>query len=521
MKNEDQHIDKLFQALKADTFKAPASFLDDLKLRMDAKVARKKKFVFWYSILGLAVLGIISVVLFTHYSGMNSCETIALNDRINIENNDLADSNSSTKVKPTVQKQFEHKRSIRFGYEHNSLTKNKPKLKHDSSNSGIKNRDFNFKSSTSGGVTNKSKSYQKSSVGSTNNGFVEKNNTNSSKSNSNAPADKTIDGSINNSVPNVGTPNSATSQKNNSFLDEGSITTINASEENPIQKAAKSQDEVMRVSTLKLKTPTFENEQYNLLKNKNLLPTNPELFEKRIAANWEFDAQLYGGAMVTTSKFNPAFDGTNASDFTYNKPISPAYGVRANVFYKNISASLGAEYNKTSDNISFITSKYEQLGIDSTFLGFELDTIWTQWPDSLTFVTIEVPIYDTTAIIGTIDTQNKIKNSYSWISIPVSFGYRFNVGSWAVIPAVGINLNFGVASNSGEYPAGITTKAKYDAVKFNTDIRIQTEVRKVFGNYYVFATPYFRKNLQPVISNPNLRINQSNWGLNVGAGIRF
>lgn len=213
----------------------------------------------------------------------------------------------------------------------------------------------------------------------------------------------------------------------------------------------------------------------------------------------------------------PVFNGANSTDFAYKKGISPTFGVRTNVFYKNINSSIGAEYFKTGDKIEYRTNTITQVGTDSVYLYTQTDTIWVD----TTFTLIDNDIYDVTPIYDTILAKNRMKNSYSWISIPVSFGYRFNVGSWAVIPAVGINLNFGVASNSGEYPSGINASTNYDAVKFNTDIRIQTEVRKVFGNYYLFATPYFRKNLQHVISNPSLRINQSNWGLNVGAGIKF
>lgn len=63
----------------------------------------------------------------------------------------------------------------------------------------------------------------------------------------------------------------------------------------------------MGISALQLKSPTFINEQDNLVNNTNQLPTNPELFAKIIANNWEFDAQLYGGVMLTSFKFDPCF----------------------------------------------------------------------------------------------------------------------------------------------------------------------------------------------------------------------
>ncbi|MNU90888.1 hypothetical protein D3C71_807670 [compost metagenome] len=162
---------------------------------------------------------------------------------------------------------------------------------------------------------------------------------------------------------------------------------------------------------------------------------------------------------------------------------------------------------------------------DSTYSEHIIDTILV-FDDSLG---IWVPeILDTTYYHtyqykqDSVLERTSFKNQYSWISIPIHFGYRFELGNYELIPRIGAQFNFGIAKNRGNFPnADFDGILEYQAVKFNVSYLIQLEARRNFNRWHVFINPYFKSMINPAISGDLIRRKYSSWGIQFGVGFRL
>jgi len=486
VKNEDQHIDKLVQNLKGDSFEASASFIDDLKVRLDVrqKASRKRRFTLWFFLMSAILVGFVGITIYA--ISTNSHEEL---------NTEIANSKSSTSE------------NITSG-DKNSANQQNTKVKDRSNLAGSV---IISEKSKQENLTKETKTFTETEV-------RKKSNSKPKKKSKSYNTKKETKKGIKKGTPKTnlfleGLNHDANNKKDDGLARESDINKDSKQIHTDYSREIPSKNQIV-LPYLKMKQPVYNPIALALVRNNpNLLRTakenNVELIKK-----FEVDLQVYGGVLLTSTKFNPTI---TAAGFNSKMFLSPSFGLKANVFYNNIYTSVGAEYFRTGDKIDFSSNSLSQVGIDSLFMGVVFDSVLI----NSIWEIFETPIYNTNPIFDSVTTQNTIRNQYSWISIPLSFGYRFKFNSWDVIPNIGMNFNFGVASNQGEYPTSNNQKVQYDAVKFNMNIGIQTEVRKSFDNYYVFASPYFRRHLQPTISNPSLRLTQNVWGINFGAGIKF
>lgn len=538
MKKEEQHIDKLFQGLKTDSFVAPQSFMDDLKLRMDAKakLAARRKLTFWFVLTCIVLIGIASIIMFTPpKNSVNEAQkqvsSAEFTNTAKGEANSIKTQNKktvpliddATSKTTEIENRFdttnlnEHSSKIASQKDDKVDLKNSRQLtKNDSNSKFNKNTIFsNFENGNAkDGVNRKSK---------LNEDLAKKDNfqkANFAQSNSSNPSERhaELTGKNNENLKN-NISTSASSRTNgfgevksgepvahedreSKFATQKSTSEASDLNEKELLLTMKTQNVIDNPFDLSLE----EQENISTVSNLDALKTNKKL---------EFNVEAYGGILSTNSKYNPL---PQADDFASSSLISPSFGLKTNILYQNMYGSAGVEYFKTGNKQTFSTKTFSQVGIDSVLTVTYFDTVWI---DSVTFVYDSLVDYQITPILDSVTERNMLTNQYTWISIPLSFGYRFQFNSWDVIPNVGVNLNFGIGKNSGEYPNESNQLVKYDALKFNMDIRIQTEVRRNFGKYYVFASPYFRKNLKPIISYPSMRLTQNNWGLNAGFGVKF
>lgn len=535
MNKEDQHIDKLFQSLKQDQFVAPQSFMDDLKLRMDAKakLASRRKIILWFVFISMILIAIASGFIYTlnDHSVRESNRTISLSEnRLNgitdsIELNNQNQKNvvriDSVKLKNNPILSQNEINDKQEGIETNDLVqmdlKESQDLKKQSQNSKlIKNNSPISSESSTKKQSNNTKS--KVIVSKTKDKKLEKNQADISeksvKVNRKSESSKKGILDTKNNLKSSSTLQNS-NQKNSDKTGKSLIEADNVHSPNiainSVQTDSKNIDVILQKRLKK---------EINYPFNLSLIETNTQFtksnnIDNKPRKNLEFNLEVYSGALLTTSKYKPA---TSANGFKSSPLFSPSFGIKTSLLYQNIYGSIGVEYFKTGDKQVFENKSFTQTGVDSTQTVTYSDTIWI---DSMTFVIDSLIDYQITPIFDSITNSNKVKNQYTWISIPLSFGYRFQYNSWDFIPNVGVNLNFGIAQNSGQYPDASNQLVKYNALKFNMDIRIQTEVRKNFGKYYVFVSPYFKRNLKPIISYPGLRLTQNNWGLNGGFGMKF
>ena len=493
MKDQHHHIDDLFKRLQEDSFEVPVSFMDDLTTRLDQEfpVQVKKRGTIFIFLNILSLLVMTSAMLYTHYSPKNN------------------DSKTSS-----LSKEFRQ-----------STAESENKLKSDLSSK---------KKSPSGdvGSTLQESKFEdpikkKEQVGNL------KHSENINESN-NYASDKSHEIKFQGVYSNKVEANPMIINQNHS---QGEQFNKNTNNEQTNGKLANSPD--IKLNPAKHEgDEQIENFTYDTINHSDFIlnPRQPYIIDilaknepifnsindrtsivREAKRPWEIDLQLYAGLSYTSMKLKMNSENTNFSPLNNQTAFSPTIGIRSNLFYRNINTSLGLEYYQSIEKFNLSTKNLVQTGTDSVYLGMQIDSIYV---DSM-YVYDSTEVYQYQPIFDSIQQDLPIKNNYSWLSIPIAFGYRFSMKNWDIIPRVGVNLNVGISKNRGDYPASNHSLQKIDAVRFNMDYMIQTEVRRNFNTFHVFVSPYFKGSLNPIVKSSDFNISHQNWGVNVGAGIKF
>ncbi len=239
-------------------------------------------------------------------------------------------------------------------------------------------------------------------------------------------------------------------------------------------------------------------------------------------ANWEKEIQLFGGLGANFVKDSPV-NKTYLEKLDENQVsiLAASFGVNGNLSYKKFTFGLGFSYSQTGEKTSADIQKYHWK--DSTVSEHIIDTILVldtlgNWVPQIHDTTIHhsYQFQDSTS------ERTSFKNTYSWISIPLHFGYRFGLGKYEVIPRIGAQFNFGTSRNKGRFPnENFNGVLEYRAVKFNISYLIQLEVRRNFNRWHVFINPYFKSMINPAISNNLIRRQYASWGIHFGVGFKL
>ncbi|AEA44507.1 hypothetical protein [Fluviicola taffensis] len=238
--------------------------------------------------------------------------------------------------------------------------------------------------------------------------------------------------------------------------------------------------------------------------------------------NWRKEIQLYGGLGANFIK-DVSTNKTYLDKLSENQSsiLTASFGVNGNLSYKNFTFGSGLSYAQSGEKNSLDINKYYLK--DSTVSEHIIDTILVL--DSLGNWVQE--IHDTTInhnyqFQDSTSQRTSFKNTYSWISIPIHFGYRFELGNYELIPRFGAQFNFGIAKNRGNFPNGDFTEImEYQAVRFNISYLIQLEVRRNFNRWHIFINPTFKSMINPAISNDLLKRRYSSWGIQFGVGLKL
>lgn len=226
-------------------------------------------------------------------------------------------------------------------------------------------------------------------------------------------------------------------------------------------------------------------------------------------ANWKFEVQLFGGLNVGSERFSTvSTPGVNY--LLAENPIwTPSFGFGFNAEKNKMSIGSGLEYLQTGERFSLNSSFVSQIDTIA-IVGYDYDTVVFN-PQTQTWDSVFVPVYDSVSYLDTITTTQNWLNAYSWISIPISFGYRFNIGKWALIPKAGVTFNLGMR-NEGKYAqlnGNDVTIAPLSPVRWNLDYLVQLEFRRKFKIAEVYLSPIYRGNITPMIFDTSGRKYQS------------
>jgi hypothetical protein len=260
-------------------------------------------------------------------------------------------------------------------------------------------------------------------------------------------------------------------------------------------------DTVRLVDTLRIvdtvRVPTIETEQ------------------TKDAAHWSLELAMGAGFNYGAERLkNNSINGGNYT-ITERAIVTPAFGVDLNFNRNNYSIGTGVRYFETGE-------RYEVNSLTITqsdtveIVDYQFDTVVFN-QQTQQFDTIYTPIYDSVSYFDTLTSIQDWTNAYAWLSIPVSFGYRFDVGKWALIPRLGVMLNIGISNESGDYPSISGTNLVVTSaapVTFNMDYLLQLEIRRKLQKAELFISPNYRGNIIPMISSSPGRKFQS-------IGLRF
>lgn len=241
-------------------------------------------------------------------------------------------------------------------------------------------------------------------------------------------------------------------------------------------------------------------------------------------SNWKAEIQLYAGFGSTIINDNAADDSYLGMVNGDRKPLNtPTFGVNGNISYKSITFGLGVSYLQTGETYSAKMNKINFSDISYLDLDSIVETISYYQPYG-TFIgdSTRLTIDSVTQIKTVSDTTTslrEVKNRYSWLSVPVYFGYHFSFGKYELTPRIGAQFNFGVTENSGQYPtSNFEDISTFNAARFNVSYLVNIEIKRNFNNWSIFARPYFKSMIGPAINESILQRKYSSWGIQVGVG---
>lgn len=517
MKEDKEHIDKLFkESLEQRTFDIPDAFMNDLNARLDAAQNKKKmRFLFFLFGSALLVIGIVLAALFV--SKNQSAPSI--HPQQTAANDQWAIPQSEEKQAGNNPEQIPGKNQSKT-IESNAHDANTPIRDTGNTHQSAAQANRSMKSgqtikTETGKKTSRQIPQNKQSKTSQTKKVTTQKKKNPLKQTGNKPG-KTQTGSGLKSASSKGIGEMGTQKSGEKNVpDPGMVNPGKNAEEtakNEEQPKTSSQEDQ---PALAAKDSTNAADSISAVAPPG---ENPGTEVRNNTKKWRYEVQLYAGAGA-----NFIHDSKTAQPNVSKQTsiLAPAFGVNGNASFNKFNFGLGLSYSQTGEKYNLKT--YSHFIKDSTYSEIITDTVWVF--DSITGWTPQLhdsTIYLTGQFPDSTSQDNAIKNNYSWFSVPVSFGYRFEVGNYEFIPRLGLQFNIGLGKNNGRYPAqnlqGVET---YQAVRFNMSYLIQLEARRNFNNWHMFVNPYFKSMLSPAISGDVVRRRYSSWGIQFGVGFKL
>ncbi len=233
-----------------------------------------------------------------------------------------------------------------------------------------------------------------------------------------------------------------------------------------------------------------------------------------------FDWEIQLSSGVHFPQLTPQ-EGANGSELAlYNQSgTTPSYtiGGRVTIWYNNFSLSSG---------VDFLSMKEENLfefeGIETYDSSYVSNVDTTVIYDSLQPIdTTYTYYYDTATVTDTTVSRIPVNQQYTWLQIPLQFGYQFRLNKWAFIPRAGINLAIGVRQTEKNYPNETFDKLQ----SYNPSTRVllnlngSLEVRRKFGNWHIFARGDYQTGMRPVLTGDYFDRKYSGFRINLGIGL--
>ena len=277
-------------------------------------------------------------------------------------------------------------------------------------------------------------------------------------------------------------------------------------------------DSVSNESTVQDDIDSTLQSAQDIVKFEKLISTSESTNEKKKSSH---EIQLYSGIMNSSARVSI---GNNPEVFPMTDMESNLWSSSWGLLYraqrKSFDIGLGISWNKNGERVNYSTNTLSYIYMDSlTLVGFEIDSIYN--PNTQQVEIDSIPVYDSLTVNTEVSDSvfYSGQNKYTWISIPLQFGYRIKWNKLSIIPRVGIDFSFAVGSNRGTYAEfnnqGLVQHATNRFIISNV---LQMELRRNFDRMHLFVTPYFRSTIAPVITSDIQTRWYYSWGVNAGIG---
>ena len=236
------------------------------------------------------------------------------------------------------------------------------------------------------------------------------------------------------------------------------------------------------------------------------------------ASLWEL--KMFGGISSVNARItNTSTLFTESLRSSETKLTSPELGLHATRVFNKLQVGVGVGYYQYGEKYNYqLTQTTLQDSISTSFI---IDSILY---DSIgdPYDTIFSAQYDTTQINYSSQENIVGQNSYSKISIPLSFGYRFTYRDWKFTPQVSVNLEFELSNSLKRYPnLDNSDLIESPAKRFTMSYVAQFEVRREFSSWFLFVSPFYRSSIINVIQTPVMDRKYGAFGTVMGIGVKF
>ncbi|WP_341907886.1 hypothetical protein [Fluviicola taffensis] len=539
MKDDKEHIDQLFESLNDRQFDIPEAFLEDLNKRLDNnnnEPKKRRRFLLWF-LLPVVSLGAIAVIYFQSFDSSKvttpsnlanktiakeeykedlKAEDIILLSEPDQKNQSRVDSVST----PTTDKNLSAVKQSQVEKKQVKASEKGTNQTNSSKQIDLNQRTFKAKKNQTGQLSLSKKG--KSEKGKSPTAIHADKQTKQAKSQANGTLQKPV---------NSKTPSSKKKDQNslNPGVDEKKIQEKIAPASIPdpavnTSSTAKPDDKELSKESVPEKETDSAITQNAVDTTQQANSSQPEkegTTPKSATDKWKKEIKLFAGLGANRMQDSPK-NSEYLAKIKENQSsiLAPSFGVSANLSYKKFTFGTGLTYEQTGEKFK-VDLKNSELK-DSTYSQLVQDTIWVQDTSGWIPILHDTTLYFTVQYMDTSLTSRSFQNRYSWISIPLHFGYRFELGKYELIPRLGAAFNFGIAQKRGTYPnASFNNTVQYPPAKFNISYLIQLEARRNFDKWFVFINPYFQSMINPSVSGEVIRRRYTSWGIQFGIGLNL
>lgn len=235
----------------------------------------------------------------------------------------------------------------------------------------------------------------------------------------------------------------------------------------------------------------------------------------------DFELQLFAGLGFDKVRINNAISDVYSDLLTAQSENEESlnFGIHFNVIYRDLVFGSGLTFAQQREDNDF---ELKSISVkDSVFISYyDQDVTF----DSLnnTVDTVYTPVYDSTQITTEEWKEFEVEQNYSWIQVPIHFGYRFQLKKWAITPSVGVNLGIGVRNKSMKYPnQDFDQFNEYQPVKWTMNLLGNIEVRRQIGLWHVFVRGTYQYGINPVLKSNLFHRSYDSLNAVLGVGYTF